>query len=80
MDDAEIKSQFAKIAAANSEFVAAASGLCGIGGAALQKKKLGNLTIVGDFCTGLESAHPYAPRVVQAAALMADSVLEYLLK
>lgn len=58
----------------------AASGIAGCGGAPLGRRKLGHITIVGDFRTGINEAPPLAPRVMQAAAIMADTVLEMLLK
>ena len=79
LDSAELKGQFATMASAKADFVVAASGLCGIGGEPLKRKRLGNLLIVGDYRTGLDRANPFAPRVTQAAALMADGVLEYFL-
>lgn len=80
LDEAAMKSLFVDKAVARAEFVVCASGLCGIGGAPLQKKRMGNLTIVGDFKTDLAKAPPFAPRVTQAAAMMADAVLEYILQ
>lgn len=59
--------------------VASASGLCGFGGPPLGKRKLGNLVLVGDFTTSCEMAPPLAPRVTQAAALLCDSILEFVL-
>lgn len=79
LDSAELKGQFAAMASSTADFVVAASGLCGIGGEPLKRKRLGNILIVGDYCTGLDRANPFAPRVTQAAALMADGVLEYFL-
>ncbi|MDE5832780.1 MAG: sulfur carrier protein ThiS adenylyltransferase ThiF [Desulfovibrio sp.] len=79
LDGAELKRRFAERAAARAAFVAAASGICGIGGDPLMKRKLGNLLIVGDYQSDLCDAPPFAPRVIQAAALMADGVLEYIL-
>lgn len=79
-DDASLKSQFVHIAASRADFVVAASGLCGVGGEPMKKKRLGNLVLVGDFVTGLDAAPPFAPRVAQAAALMADCALEFILR
>lgn len=59
--------------------IVSASGLCGYGGKPLQKRKMGNLVLVGDFATSCEMAPPLAPRVTQAAALMADAILEFVL-
>lgn len=62
-------------------FIVSASGLCGLGGSAMQKRKIGKKMIcVGDFESALsDSAPPLAPRVMQAAALEADAVLEFIL-
>ena len=59
--------------------VASASGMGGWGGPAMGKRCLGNLVLVGDFTTDILQAPPLAPRVTQAAALLADAVLEMLL-
>ncbi|MCR5563166.1 MAG: hypothetical protein K6F46_07340, partial [Desulfovibrio sp.] len=40
---------------------------------------VGSLTLAGDLVSDVEDAHPYAPRVAQAAALMADCALQILL-
>lgn len=61
-------------------FTVAASGLAGFGGEPLGKRRLGNLVVVGDFHTAVSPQNPpLAPRVMQAASLMADTVLEYIL-
>lgn len=80
LDDPEAKALLVENALLAGAFTVAASGLCGIGGEPLRKKRLGNLVLVGDFRTSAAMAHPYAPRVTQAAALMADSVLEHILE
>ena len=59
--------------------VASASGMGGYGGPAMQKRRLGRLTLVGDFSTDILTAPPLAPRVTEAAALLADAVLEFVL-
>ena len=66
---------------AGSAFLICASGLGGFGGAPLLKRRLGRgMVCVGDFCTEAgEKAPPLAPRVMQAAAMQADAVLEYIL-
>ena len=43
------------------------------------KRYLGNLVLVGDFSTDILLAPPLAPRVTEAAALLADAVLEMVL-
>lgn len=79
LDLAENKSMFVKEALSVGCQIVAASGLCGIGGEPMQKRKMGQLLLVGDYKTGLGSAPPFAPRVTQAAALMADGILEMIL-
>lgn len=59
--------------------IASASGMGGFGGAAMGKRYLGNLVLVGDFTTDIMTAPPLAPRVTEAAALLADAVLEMIL-
>ena len=59
--------------------IASASGMGGFGGAAMGKRYLGNLVLVGDFSTDILLAPPLAPRVTEAAALLADAVLEMVL-
>jgi len=59
--------------------VASASGMGGWGGKAMGKRRLGNLVLVGDFTTDILVAPPLAPRVTEAAALLADAVLEMVL-
>ena len=51
----------------------------GYGGAPMSRRNLGNLILVGDFTTDILMAPPLAPRVTEAAALLADAVLEMLL-
>ena len=45
----------------------------------MSKRQLGNLVLVGDFSTDVLLAPPLAPRVTEAAALLADAVLEMVL-
>lgn len=79
LDNAQTKALFVAEAVKKARFVASASGICGYGGPPLGKRQLDNLHIAGDFCQGTETHPPLAPRVIQAAAIMADSVLEYIL-
>lgn len=80
LDRAETKAMFISGTGAVAAHVAGACGICGIGGADLKRKKIGRIFLAGDFVSGLEQKNPYAPRVTQAAAMMADDVLEYILK
>lgn len=59
--------------------VVSASGLGGWGGPPMRRRELGLLTIAGDFTTDVAEHPPFAPRVTEAAALMADTVLEWIL-
>lgn len=80
LDAAEAKTLLVENALLAGLRVASASGLCGYGGPPLAKREMGNLVLVGDFTTSCEMAPPLAPRVTQAASLLADSVLEFVLK
>ena len=53
----------------------ACSGMGGFGGPPLRVRKLGLLTVVGDFASDVDVHPPLAPRVTACAALMADEVL-----
>lgn len=79
LDAADSKTIFVEQALLHGCQVVSASGICGIGGPPMRKRHMGRLVLVGDFHTSQEDAPPMAPRVTQAAALMADSVLEILL-
>lgn len=80
LDTALAKSMFVKEALRAGRMTVSASGLCGFGGAPMQKKRMDNLLVVGDYKTGLDCAPPLAPRVMQAAALLADGILEMILE
>lgn len=80
LDDAGAKAFFVSHAAPRASLVVSASGLCGCGGPDMRKKRLGNIIMAGDFETGTHIAPPLAPRVTQAAAIMADAILEYALR
>lgn len=79
LDRAETKRLFVERALLCDRKVASASGLGGFGGSPMQKRWLGNLVMVGDFTTDISVAPPLAPRVAQAAAMLADCVLEFIL-
>lgn len=80
LDVPETKKMFVEQALLTGAKVAAASGLAGFGGPPMQKRVAGNLAIVGDFATSIDVSPPLAPRVTQAAAMLADCVLEFILK
>lgn len=80
LDEAGMKRRFVEAALQAGCFVVSASGIAGYGGPPMQKKVLGTkLVLVGDFSTDISQAPPLAPRVMQAAAMQADAVLEYVL-
>lgn len=79
LDAADSKTLFVEQALLHDCRVVSASGICGIGGPPMLKRHIGKLVLVGDFHTSQEHAPPMAPRVTQASALIADSVLEILL-
>lgn len=78
-DEAATKKMFVEKALLAGAKVVSASGVAGIGGAPMLKRSTGNLVTVGDFATATDTHPPLAPRVMQAAAMMADSVLEFIL-
>lgn len=78
-DDPQMKSFFVECALKKSQLVVSGNGLCGYGGSLMQKQRHKNLHIVGDFCTSSDKLHPFAPRVTQAAAIMADTIFEFIL-
>lgn len=81
LDEAGMKRRLVEACLAVPCFVASASGIAGFGGPPMQKRTLGQkLVLVGDFSTDIATAPPLAPRVMQAAALQADAVLEYILR
>ena len=79
MDSSEDKSLFVESALLAGCRVASASGMAGCGGPVMGRRRLGRLVQVGDFVTDVSTAPPLAPRVTQAAGLLADAVLEMLL-
>ena len=86
LDDPAAKRLFVEEALCAGAFCVSASGLAGWGGGPMQRRvltrkdALPHLILVGDFISAVsEVLPPLAPRVMQAAALQADAVLEYLL-
>lgn len=79
LDSPDSKAQLVEEALLHGAWVIAASGICGIGGPPLGQRQIGRLTMIGDFRTDVCAAPPMAPRVSQAAAMMADRVLDLLL-
>lgn len=79
LDSPVSKAMMVEEALLHGAWVIAASGICGIGGLPLGQRQIGRLTLIGDFQTDVCDAPPMAPRVTQAAAMMADRVLVLLL-
>lgn len=88
LDRAEYKAVFCNTMLRTGKFLVSASGLGGVGGLpneggkpALTARRLGrNFVCVGDFSTESDAQNPpLAPRVVQAAAMQADLVLDFIL-
>lgn len=79
LDGAQEKKMLVEEALRTGCNVAAASGIAGYGGKPMGKRYIGRLTLVGDFETDICTAPPLAPRVAQAAGLLADCVLEFIL-
>lgn len=79
LDEPHSKKLFVEQALSANLPVIAASGIAGFGGPPPQIRKLGLLTVAGDFETDISNAPPLAPRVSWVAAMMADAALERLL-
>ena len=81
LDDAGGKAALCASLLSAGFFVVAASGLAGFGLSPLQVRRMGtHFVCVGDFTTAVNcQAPPLAPRVMQAAALQADAVVEKIL-
>lgn len=79
LDMPETKKLVVENALAAGCYVAAASGIAGYGGAPMRVRRMGKLALVGDFATDIKKAPPLAPRVTQAAAMLADCVLGFIL-
>ena len=81
VDDAETKALLYEVFAREKDLYITASGMAGVGGAVIvSRRPRPNVAAVGDFTLAVDDAHPpLAPRVMQAAALQADAVLEHIL-
>ena len=79
LDAPEAKTLLVERALLSGRRVASASGMAGVGGPPMARRRLGNLVLVGGFQSDIADAPPLAPRVTQAAALLADAVLEFIL-
>ena len=78
-DQAESKRLVVERAMLAGKRVFSASGMGGFGGPAMRRRDVGLLTVVGDFASDIADHPPLAPRVTQAAAMMADAVVEWVL-
>ena len=86
LDELATKRLFVEEALRAGVFCVSASGLAGWGGPPMRRHVLTDkdgsprLILVGDFTSAVsELLPPLAPRVMQAAAMQADAVLEYIL-
>ncbi len=80
LDDASSKRFFVEQTLKKELFTVSASGICGFGGPPMQQRALGKyLVLVGDFSSDMQSLPPLAPRVMQAAAMQADAMLNHIL-
>ena len=82
LDDAGAKAALCASLLVEGFYVVAASGIGGCGMAPMQVRRMGaSFVCVGDFVSAVdEHTPPHAPRVMQAAALQADAVLEKILR
>ena len=79
LDNASTKALFASAAAAAGKIVVCGSGMGGVGGFAMRRRRMGNIVVVGDMKSDIAERPPLAPRVMQCAAMQADAALEWLL-
>lgn len=82
VDFAETKAMLYELFAPEKALYVTASGMAGFGRetAMVARRPRPNVTAVGDFARSVDAVHPpLAPRVMQAAAMQADAVLEYIL-
>ena len=79
LDTPETKALLVQEALLAGKNIVSASGLAGYGGPCLQRRQLKRLVLVGDFVSDISTAPPLAPRVMWAAAMLADSVLSMVL-
>lgn len=75
LDGADMKQRLVQACLLATKPVVACSGMGGFGGPQMTVRRLGLLSVVGDFASDVEHCAPLAPRVVACAALMADEVL-----
>ncbi len=79
-DGAASKAMLVEAMHGSVSLLVAGSGLAGCGNSdAITVRRLRGLTVVGDGCSDVAVAPPLAPRVMVAAAKMADEVLAHIL-
>ncbi|MCC8193569.1 MAG: sulfur carrier protein ThiS adenylyltransferase ThiF, partial [Deltaproteobacteria bacterium] len=80
VDRAETKAELYALFAPEKELYVTASGMAGFGGCMVSRRPRPNVAAVGDFASAVDRCRPpLAPRVMQAAAMQADAVLEHIL-
>lgn len=79
VDQARDKQLLVNVALAKGYRMASASGIAGYGLASLQRRYLHGCAFVGDFESDANDLPVLAPRVTEAAALLADSILAFVL-
>lgn len=80
-DRAESKALLVETMHGSVPCIVAGSGLAGYGNSEdITVRRLRGLTVVGDGCSDVAERPPLAPRVMVAAAKMADEVLAHILK
>ena len=80
LDAAGEKAMLYRALAGTGIFLVCASGLAGLGGPPMHCRQMGSgAVVVGDGVSSIETAPPMGPRVIQAAAMQAGAVLEFIL-
>ena len=80
VDDPVSKQSLVEALLLDGHTVVSASGMAGWGGGPMQVRRFGKLIVVGDQSRAVsEVCPPLAPRVLMAAAMQADAVLEWVL-
>ena len=75
-DDLNAKKQLVEALAPGGQTIVSASGVAGRTLDGIRLRRLGNCTIIGDFCTDADQAPCHAPKVTAVAAMMAHLLLE----
>ena len=79
LDQAEMKARVVEAALLSGAFVVGASGVAGFGQNLSRKKVGSNLVLVGDFTSDCQDFPVLAPKVTWASAMMADTVISFIL-